>query len=78
MKPIEAGFHGRKGVNLNISHMPDGGIYKLRGGNTRPQLDKYNFRNQLLWIEPDNEDAKLYYCNHNNQLFELDFIPVEL
>ena len=78
MKPIEAGFHGRKGVNLNSPHMPDGGIYKLRGGNTQPQLDKYNFRNQLLWIEPDNEDAKLYYCNHNNQLFELDFIPVEL
>ena len=78
MKPTEAGFHGRKGVNLNSPHMPDGGIYKLRGGNTQPQLDKYNFRNQLLWIEPDNEDAKLYYCNHNNQLFELDFIPVEL
>ena len=77
MKPTEVGFDGRKGVNLNISRMPNGGIYKLRSGNTQPQLDKYNFRNQLLWVTPDEGDSKLYYCNKDNQLFELDFIPVE-
>ena len=71
MKPTEVGFDGRKGVNLNM------GIYKLRSGNTQPQLDKYNFRNQLLWVAPDEGDSKLYYCNQDNQLFELDFIPVE-
>lgn len=78
MKPKEVGFDGKKGLNLNLPYAPDGGIYKLRGGNHLPEVDKYNFRNQLLWIESDEDDAKLCYCNQNNQLFELDFIPVEL
>lgn len=77
MKPQEAGFDGRRGVNLSNPHLPDGGIYRLRGGNTQPELEKYNFRNQLLWVYPDEGDAKLYYCNIENQLFELDFIPVK-
>jgi len=56
--------------------MEDGGIFQLRRGKKPLQPDKYNLKNQLLWYYPDDEDAKLYYCNENNQLFELDFIPV--
>jgi hypothetical protein len=77
MKPQEAGFDGDKGINLNISSMVDGGIAKFRRSKTmKPEPNKYNFKNQLVWYYPDNEDAKLYYCNEDNQLFELDFIPV--
>jgi hypothetical protein len=78
MKPSEAGFNGEKGINLNNRTMIDGGFYCLRRSKTmKPEPEKYNFKNQLLWYYPDNEDAKLYYCNENNQLFELDFVPVK-
>ena len=77
MKPQEAGFDGAKGINLNIPSMPDGVFHKLRRSPTvKPDPKKHNIKNQLLWYYPDNEDAKLYYCNEDNQLFELDFIPV--
>lgn len=77
MKPSEAGSDGDKGINLNNSSMIDGGFHKLRRSKTvKPEPEKYNFKNQLVWYYPDDEDAKLYYCNENNQLFELDFVPV--
>ena len=76
MKPQDTGFDGAKGINLNHPNMTDGGVFKLRRGKTPLEPEKYNMKNQLLWYYPDNEDAKLYYCNHDNQLFELDFIPV--
>jgi hypothetical protein len=76
MKPQEAGFDGAKGINMNHPAMPDGGLFQLRRGKKSLQPEKYNLKNQLLWYYPDDEDAKLYYCNQNNQLFELDFIPV--
>jgi hypothetical protein len=78
MTPSEAGFDGEKGISLNFPSTIDGGFHKLRRSNTvKPQPEKYNFKNQLVWYYPDNKDAKLYYCNEDNQLFELDFIPLE-
>ena len=77
MKPQEAGFDGAKGINMNHPDMIDGGLFQLRRSKTIiPEPEKYNYKNQLLWYYPDDEDAKLYYCNQDNQLFELDFIPV--
>ena len=75
MTPNEAGFDGEKGLNLNMSHLPDGGIYKLRRGSTPPWTFKANFKNQLMWqqITP----PRLLYCNSDNQWFELDFIHIE-
>ena len=77
MKPTEAGFDGARGVNMNHPSMLDGGLFQLRRGKTPLQPEKYNLKNQLLWYYPDGEDAVLYYCNENNQLFVLDFIPAE-
>lgn len=76
MGPIDAGFDGEKGINMNHPSMTDGGLLKLRRGKTPLQPNKYNYKNQLLWYYPDNEEPILYYCNSNNQLFKLDFIPV--
>lgn len=77
MKPSKAGFDGDKGINLNILSTVDGTILKFRRSKKmKPEPNKYNFKNQFVWYYPDDEDAKLYYCNEDNQLFELDFIPV--
>jgi hypothetical protein len=76
MKPIEAGFNGEVGINLNIPSMIDGGIYKLRRGSTPPWMTDVNYKNQLMWQQ--STPPKLLYCNSNNQWFELDFIPINL
>jgi hypothetical protein len=75
MTPSQAGFDGARGISLNHPAMPNGGIFRLRRGETMLDPKKQNLHNQLLWFYPDNEDAKLLYCNDNNELFELAFIP---
>jgi hypothetical protein len=75
MTPSQAGFDGARGISLNHRSMPDGGIFRLRRGETMVDPEKQNLRNQLLWFMPDGEEAKLLYCNDDNQLFELTFIP---
>jgi hypothetical protein len=75
MTPTEAGFDGAKGISLN---MPKGGVYKLRRGKGVPNVEKScDLRNQLLWVCPDDAEAKLLYCNEDNQLFELSFTTME-
>ena len=77
MTPSQAGFDGARGISLNNRNMTDGGIFRLRRGKGFPNVEKScNLRNQLLWIMPDDADAKLLYCNDNNELFELAFIPL--
>lgn len=76
MTPTQAGFDGARGISLNHSSMTDGGIFKLRRGKTMLDPEEHNLRNQLLWLYPDGEEAKLLYCNDNNELFELAFIPL--
>jgi len=76
MKPTEAGFDGEKGLNLNFPSLK--AVYKLRRGKKPPEPDKHNLKNQLLWYYPEGSEAKLLYCNNNNELFELEFIPVML
>ena len=80
MKPKEAGFEGRDpGLYItNTSRVaPSKQVYKLRWSDKVPNTDKHNLKNQLIWFCPDNQDPKLIYCNNNNQLFELEFVPTE-
>ena len=77
MTPAEAGFDGAEGIRLSHSGLPNGSVFRLRRGPTMPDTETVNFRNQLLWVYPDDADAKLLYCNDNNELFELAFIPLK-
>jgi hypothetical protein len=75
MKPSEVGFDGVKGIDVvGIYHRS---IVKLKRGKTVPDPRKADLKNQLLWFYPDNQDPKLIYCNQDNQLFELNFVPTE-
>lgn len=73
LTPLEAGFDGAMGINL-----PQGLIYKLRRG--RKPLSSYSkidFRNQLLWLMPCEENPRLLWCNESNEWFEVGFTPIE-
>lgn len=49
----------------------------LRSGKTFAYSRDCNFKEQLLWFHPDNEPAKLLWCNEDDQWFELSFNPIE-
>ena len=74
MTPSEAYFDGARGINLNNSSMPNGGTYKLRRGKKAPVGDS-DFRNQLVWWNPDEHPAQLLYCNDEGPWFNLTFFP---
>ena len=79
MKPIEVGFDGASGIRLTTNKSSKKSTYKLRRGGVIP-LDYCNreWENQLLWVCPEGEEPILIYCNKNNELFELDFKPLNL
>lgn len=74
--PTEAGFDGAKGFRM-----------PLRGENFRVQLKRgrespceypeQDFKEQLAWFYPDDQPARLLWCNANDQWFELAFMPIE-
>lgn len=69
--PLEAGFDGAKGINLNNPSMPDGGLYRLRRTSNPPWEYNKDCRNQLVWQQ--SEPPHLFYCNADGQWFELTF-----
>ena len=77
MKPSEVGFDGLKGLRVSGDSCPNHVLFKLKRGKTVPDVSKADLKNQLLWLYPENQDPKLIYCNQDNQLFELDFVPTE-
>lgn len=75
MKPLEAGFDGAKGVSLGEPDV----LYNLMRGKTPPKdCPNTNFKNQLCWYYPDEENTKLLYCNSDGDWFELTFEPINI
>ena len=78
LSPAAAGFDGAKGIRLNNPHMPNGGIYRLRRGRKPPSsAHSADWREQLLWWMPDDQPARLLWCNAEEQWFELSFTPID-
>lgn len=37
----------------------------------------FDFKEQLVWIYPDDQPARLLWCNAENKWFELSFNPID-
>lgn len=72
----EAGFDGAKGIRMNFPSLKDGGIYRLRRGPTDPRQLDGDYREQLIWYMPEDQDPELWWCNANNEWFLLSFEPM--
>jgi len=78
MTPAEAGFDGAKGIRMNLPGATDGGRFQLKRGKTNPSdCPKGDFREQLVWLYPDDGPARLLWCNAEDQWFELAFTPID-
>jgi hypothetical protein len=80
LTPREAGFDGAMGINLlpKSPMYPQGLIYKLgRGRKPLSSYSKVDFRNQLFWLMPCEENPRLLWCNESNEWFEVGFTPIE-
>ena len=76
LSPAAAGFDGAKGYRIPM-HGEDFRVRLTRGKTPLNKHVDYDFKEQLLWFYPDNEPAKLLWCNENDQWFELSFNPTE-
>ena len=77
MTPTEAGFDGAKGIRMNHPAMKDGGRFQLKRGKQSPSdYPDQDFAEQLIWHYPDNQPARLFWCNAEQQWFEISFTPI--
>lgn len=76
LSPAAAGFDGEKGFCMPM-HGENFRI-SLRRGKVRPvDHPDADFSEQLVWFYPENQDAKLLWCNADDQWFELRFNPID-
>lgn len=76
MTPQEAKFDGAKGFQISSG----GTKYRIqlkRGKETPGKYPDINFKEQLIWVYPDNEQPRLLWCNEDNQWFDVTFNPIE-
>jgi len=82
LTPTQAGFDGAKGIRLGVPHMVDSGIYRLKRGSTDPRKEEnHDFKRQLVWVTPKDEEPELWWCNDLGEWFLVSFermIPVHI
>lgn len=52
-------------------------IQLLRGKLRPSESPRRDFKEQLVWLYPDEQPAQLFWCNENDEWFELSFTPVQ-
>lgn len=76
LSPAAAGFDGAKGFRMPMR----GESFRvhLKRGKTCPsEHPDYDFKEQLMWFYPDDQPARLLWCNADDQWFELSFNPID-
>lgn len=75
--PTAAGFDGRRGIRLP----PYDEDYRFRLLRSKTKLPSEtpdrDFKEQLVWLDFDNGPAQLFWCNANDEWFELSFTPIK-
>jgi len=78
LSPAAAGFDGLKGVRLPNRWYGSNCRIKFKRGKSRPSdYPNQDFKEQLIWFCPDDQSARLLWCNAENRWFELSFVPID-
>jgi hypothetical protein len=75
MKPHEVGFDGAEGLRIRVNGNPDC-KFLLRRGAEPPKVGA-EFKNELLWYYPEDQEPKALYADHHGRFYELDFRPID-
>jgi len=76
MTPLQAGFDGTTGFRMPL-HGENFRVYLKRGAKPPSDFPDEDWLEQLLWWYPPERDAKLLWCNAEDQWFELSFVPIQ-
>jgi hypothetical protein len=74
--PQACGFNGAKGIRLPGLLMGCQRLQLKRGKQSPKDYPDTDFREQLVWFYPDDQHARLLWCNADDQWFELSFSPI--
>jgi hypothetical protein len=77
MTPTEAKFDGERGFLVgNGPYITR--IKLLRSESKTPeQSTRSTFRENLVWLNLPDQPARLFWCNVDDEWFELDFTPID-
>jgi len=77
MTPTEAKFDGERGF-LAGTGLDAYRIQLLRSKSKTPeQTPDRIFRENLVWLNLPDQPARLFWCNGDDEWFELDFSPID-
>lgn len=77
MTPTEAKFDGNGGIRMPQSDCSDFRLHLKRGKDSPSSYPDEDFKQQLIWLMPEDSLPRLCWCNENDQWFEVDFMPIE-
>jgi hypothetical protein len=78
LSPAPAGFDGAKGIRIPVPDQEDLRIHLKRSKTVLPSdTPRVDFTEQLIWLHPDDQPARLLWCNADDQWFELSFTPID-
>ena len=76
MGPTEAKFDGARGVRVPTEG--ENCRFRLKRGKDSPsEYPEEDFKEQLIWFYPDDAPPQLFWCNEEDEWFELNFNPIE-
>jgi len=75
--PAAAGFDGAKGFRMPLHGNKSFRVHLKRGKTSPSEHPDYDFTEQLLWFYPDDQPARLLWCNADEKWFELSFTPIQ-
>lgn len=77
MTPTEAKFDGERGFLVETG-FDKFRIKLLRSESKTPQqTPDRNFKENLVWLNLPDQPSCLFWCNDDDEWFEIDFIPIE-
>lgn len=77
MTPIEAKFDGNGGIRMPQPDCSDFRLHLKRGSDSPSKYPEEDFKQQLIWLMPEDRLPRLCWCNEDDQWFEVDFVPIE-
>ena len=78
MTPTEAKFDGERGFLVGGEPYTTR-VHLLRSKSKTPKkTPNRTFRENLVWTDLPGQPARLFWCNGDDEWFELDFMPIDM
>lgn len=77
MTPTEAKFDGERAFLVGTGPYATRVILSRSESKTPKETPNRTFRENLVWVNLPDQPARLFWCNEDDEWFELDFTPID-